>query len=115
MIDPVLVERISLETEIPPSTVARVLRAALCPTGHLPAHPWPVGLRIISVQGEWDEDGRTGPDAMGVVRTARHYDDDQGWTYDVWFPASGVDIVLDEGDPLNDPNHYRPAVDEVAP
>jgi hypothetical protein len=80
--------------------------------GCLPPHPWPKGMRLISVVGECDEDeGRvreTGPLAEGIVQTVRFYPD-QGWTYDVEFPVSGVAIVLDEGDALSDPAHYRGA------
>lgn len=77
-----------------------------------PAHPWPKGTRIVSVEGEWDDDdGRrrdTGPNAVGVVERA-DWHADQGWTYGVGFPDSGVYVYLDQTDPLTDVTKYRPA------
>lgn len=77
-----------------------------------PAHPLPIGFRIISVKGEQDEDDDqerfTGPEAIGVIDSVDRYKG-QGWTYGVLFQDSGVYVFLDEGDPLHDPAHYRPA------
>lgn len=42
-----------------------------------------------------DEDG----DGTGLY-------EGQGWAYEVMFSASGVLIVLDENDPLDDPAEY---------
>lgn len=78
--------------------------------GTLPDHPWPLGMRLISVCGECDEDDGaqrgTGPNAEGIIVSVDRFEE-QGWTYGVSFTPSGVHIVLDEGDPLFDIEHYR--------
>lgn len=73
-------------------------------------HPIPVGATVVSVLGEWNkgEDGtkrETGPNAVGKI-TSADFCDDQGWFYHVDFSPSDVWIILDEGDPLNNPNRY---------
>jgi len=65
----------------------------------------PIGTRLISKNGEedhgamsWDENNhevhrRTGPDAAGVI-VSKDFTVEDGWLYDVIFPASEVWVKI---------------------
>jgi hypothetical protein len=74
-------------------------------------HPLPVGTRILSINGESDDnDGverHTGPNAVGVIDQVHMFDPCNAWTYSVHFP-NGTSVWIDEGELRSQPYVVNP-------
>lgn len=72
-----------------------------------PTHPLPLGTRIISIEGEWDDDDGTerytGPNAIGEVMSNNQHDG-RGHVYGVLFP-NGTSVFLDQFGELDQPGY----------
>lgn len=67
-------------------------------------HPLKISQKILSVNGECDDNGISPPGSIGVIISQYHYEK-QGWTYGIEFPETFV--FIDQNDGIDDITKYR--------